>query len=411
MVQIKAFRGLHPKAGYCERVAELPYDVMSTQEAYEIAKDNPYSFLHVDKSEIDLPPSTGLYDDAVYDKAVENLKGLVSEVYQREKDPVYYIYAQTRKGRTQTGLVIAASADDYVNGKIKQHEHTLPRKEVDRTRHVDMTNMNTGPIFLTYRRTGISLRILDWSENHPPLFDFVREGGVRHRGWVIDDPDFNAEITAAFKKIPAMYIADGHHRCASAVNVCQKRRKAQGIYDGTEAFNYFLAVTFPSDELVILDYNRLVKTFAGHTPESIVEAFEKHFDLNKTGEFVEPEAAGRVSLYLKGDWYQMTLNPSGVTTAEQLDVARLQNQVLEPYFGIKDPKTSEDIDFIGGIRGEKGLEKAVDALEEGIAFRMYPTPIEDLLKVADEDDIMPPKSTWFEPKLLSGLFLHDLAAD
>lgn len=309
------------------------------------------------------------------------------------------------------GLVIAASADDYCKGLIKKHEHTLPRKEVDRTRHVDETNMNTGPIFLTYRRAPISQKIEDWADRHEPFFDFTRDGGVRHQGWVIDDSDFNEEITAAFAEIPAMYIADGHHRCKSAVNVCLQRREAQETYDGTEAFNYFLAVTFPSDELHILDYNRLVKTFAGWDPEALLEDWQKNFGLKKTEAFAEPLSKGQVSVYLKDSWYQMNLRATGETTAEKLDVARLQNQILEPYFGIDDPTTSENIDFIGGIRGEKGLEKAVKALDEGIAFRMYPTPISDLLKVADEGDIMPPKSTWFEPKLLSGLFLHDLAQD
>ena len=411
MTKVKAFRALRPSAGNAEQVAALPYDVMSSEEARLMVKGKPMSFLHVDKAEIDLDPSINIYDDAVYEKARTNLLALrSSDKMQKDEKDCYYIYQQTMDGRVQTGIVACPSVDDYINDLIKKHELTRADKEADRIRHVDTLDANTGPIFLTHRPDAALAAITKgWMTAHAAIFSFTADN-VKHEGWIVDDEATINKIASCFKGIPALYIADGHHRCASAVRVAEKRRAANPAYTGDEEFNYFLAVIFPSDELTIFDYNRVVKDLNGHSEAEFLEKIKASFTVEKAAGIVKPMAKHEFGLCLKGAWYKLSAKQglwNDKDPIEKLDVSILQNLLLTPILGIKDIRTDKRIDFVGGIRGLGELEKRVNT-DMAVAFSMYPTTLDDLMDIADAGKIMPPKSTWFEPKLLSGLFIHDL---
>lgn len=414
MAYFKSFKAVRPNKEFAEKVAALPYDVMNSAEAAEMVKGNPYSFLHVDKAEIDLPSDTYLYDPAVYAKAAENLNKLVADgICKKDETPCFFIYRQIMQGRSQTGLVGCASIDDYINNKIKKHELTRADKEQDRINHVDTCNANTGPIFLTYKNgEEIKKIIAAWQESHSPEYDFVSDD-VQQTVWVIDDSDITTAIADEFDKIDALYIADGHHRCASAVKVGLKRREENPDYTGEEEFNRFLAVSFPCDELEIMDYNRLIRDLNGYTRNQLLTLISEKFTFEAVSseEPYKPAEKHTFGMYVDGRWYKLTAKDGTFDANDpvsQLDVSILQNNLISPILGITDPRTDKRIDFVGGIRGLKELERRANS-DMKLAFSMYPTTLDDLIAIADAGLIMPPKSTWFEPKLLSGLFIHELS--
>ncbi|MDE5973352.1 MAG: DUF1015 family protein [Eubacterium sp.] len=412
MAVFRGFKAFRPAEKNQSLIPALPYDVMSSDEAREMVKDNPLSFLHIDKAEIDLPSGTDLYDKAVYEKAKENLINLEKngDLIQ-DSVPCLYIYKQVMNGRSQIGIVGCASIDDYINNVIKKHEHTLAKKEQDRINHVNTCDANTGPIFLTYRKNDeISSIVNNWISDNKPVYDFTSDG-VNQTVWVVDDSDTVGKLSALFGTVPAMYIADGHHRCASAVRVGEMRRKANPDYTGDEEFNYFLAVAFPDEELEIMDYNRVVKDLNGLDENEFITAISKSFEVEKTDGRCKPSDKHTFGMYLNKQWYSLKAKSDIINEAdpvERLDVSILQNYLLDAVLGIKNPKTDDRIDFIGGIRGLAELEKRADS-DMQLAFAMYPTTVDDLMAIADAGLIMPPKSTWFEPKLLSGLFIHHLS--
>ncbi len=415
MAVFRPFKAVRPKREYAARVAALPYDVMSSKEAREMVKDDPYSFLHIDRPEVDLDPSVNIYDPAVYKKAGENLKGLLAAgINVREEKPVYYIYRQIMDGRAQAGIVGCASIDDYENNIIKKHELTREDKEEDRVRHVDACNANTGPIFLTFRDDGrVTEFINSWMGNHDALFDFTADDGIRHTVWTIDDAEVIGSVERYFGAVPSFYIADGHHRCASAYRVGKMRRAAKPDYDGTEEFNFFLSVLFPANELKIMDYNRVVKDLKGLTAGEFLEKVSGKFTVKELPENADHHPAGKhtINCFVEGKWCALTAKEGSFDENDpvaQLDVSILQDNLLGPVLGIDDPRTDERIRFIGGIRGLGELERLVNE-GGGAAFAMYPTTLDDLMTIADTGLIMPPKSTWFEPKLRSGLFIHELS--
>lgn len=413
MAVFRPFKAVRPKDEYAAKVAALPYDVMNSAEAAEMVKGNPYSFLHVDKAEIDLPAGTDLYSEEVYLKASENLKTLESDgICKQDEEPKFYIYKQVMNGRAQVGLTGCVSIDDYINNIIKKHELTRADKEADRINHVDYCDANTGPIFLAYRpNSEIAAIISTYMAENKPCYDFVTDDGIGNTVWVIDSAEINAKISALFDKVDYLYIADGHHRAASAVKVGLKRREANPDYTGEEEFNYFLAVLFSCDELEIMDYNRVIKDLNGNTEEEFKNKIAEKFEIEKIGSpAYKPEALHTFGMLLGGEWYKLTAK-AGTYDADDvvaaLDVSILQNNVISPILGIDDPRTDKRIDFVGGIRGLSELEKRAST-DMCLAFSMYPTSLEELMAIADAGKIMPPKSTWFEPKLLSGLFIHKL---
>ena len=411
MSVLRAFKGYRPTKELCSKVAALPYDVMSSAEAREMVKGDPYSFLHVDRAEIDLDPSVDIYSPEVYQKAAANLKKMIDDgIYNHDEKPCMYIYRLTMDGRSQTGLVACASIDEYIENKIKKHELTREDKEQDRIRHVDTCNANTGPIFLTYRAKDDIDALIAKETAKEPVYDFVSEDGVGHTVWVIDDADTISSLEAAFAKVPSLYIADGHHRNASAVKVGLKRR-GEGEYDKNAEFNFYLAVAFPDNQLKIMDYNRVVKDLNGRTKEQFLEDISKDFEVRKSADG-KPQKALDFGMYLDGEWYMLTAKAGSFDSSDpvlSLDVSILQNNLLAPVLGIGDPRTDNRIAFVGGIRGLKELVSLVDSGKMAVAFAMYPTSIEQLMDIADAGKIMPPKSTWFEPKLRSGIFIHELS--
>lgn len=414
MALFRPFKAIKPKPEYCADVAALPYDVMSSEEAREMIKDKPLSFLHIDRAETDLPVGTEIYSEQVYLKARENLDRLVSDgICDQEEELRFYIYSQTMNGRTQTGLVGCVSIDDYVNNVIKKHEHTRADKEVDRIKHVSYCDANTGPIFLTYRpNDSINGIVREWKAEKPVYCDFTTDDGVRNTVWVIDDDAVIRKISALFKNVKYLYIADGHHRAASAVDVGLKRRKLNRNYSGNEEFNFFLAVLFACDELEIMDYNRVIKDLNGLTVNELIDKISGSFTVEKKGKpAYKPEAAHTFGMYVDGEWYKLTAKDGTFDEDDvigSLDVSILQNNLINPVLGVTNPRVDSRIDFVGGIRGLGELERRV-CTDMKIAFSMYPTSVEELMKIADNNLIMPPKSTWFEPKLLSGLFIHKLS--
>ena len=399
---------------YASLVAALPYDVMTSDEAREKVKGNPYSFLHVDKAEIDLPKDTDIYSDIVYETAAKNLKSLeTDEICKQDNTPCFYIYMQTMNGCTQTGIVGCASIDEYISGKIKKHELTRADKEADRIRHVDTCDANTGPIFLTYKgKDEIDRIVAEYKKLHLPVYDFVSEGDIENKIWVVNDEATVAKLKELFSSVPALYIADGHHRRASAVKVGQKRRVENPGYTGDEEFNFFLAVAFPKDELRIFDYNRVITDTNGLDFSEFVEKISEKFQIESTDstEPYRPEARHTFGMFINDSWYKLTAKDGTFDESDpvnSLDVSILQNNLISPILGIDDPRTDKRIDFVGGIRGLKELERRVHT-DMKLAFSLYPTSLDELIKIADAGALMPPKSTWFEPKLLSGLFIHKL---
>ncbi len=410
MARIKAFSGIRPRKGLEARIAALPYDVYSREEAKIQVEKEPMSFLRIDRAETGLDDSVDVYDPKVYQRAHDLLWEMVEKgEFVREEKPCLYLYEQRMAGRCQTGLVACASVDDYLNQVIKKHENTRADKEADRIRHVDVCNAQTGPIFLAYRRQEALQEIFAGVKTGEPLFAFSSEDGVEHRGWMIAEDETVKRIIEIFGGMDSIYIADGHHRAASAVAVGRKRRAEKPGYTGEEEFNYFLSVLFPGEELFIMDYNRVVHDLNGLTEEEFLEAVEEKFLVEKCGEAYLPEKKGKMGMYLGNQWYALTVRKEYESDdpIEGLDVSILQREVLAPVLGITDPKTDSRIGFIGGIRGLSELERRVHT-DCKAAFAMYPTSIEELYMVADQGLLMPPKSTWFEPKLRSGLFIHEL---
>ena len=410
MPKVTPFRAIRPDVKVVDKVAALPYDVYNRKEACEVVKGNPLSFLNIDRAETQFGADVDTYAPCVYEKARELLDARIADgTYVQEEAPVYYIYALTMDGRTQTGIVACSDVDDYQNDIIKKHENTREIKEQDRIRHVDATDAHTGPIFLVYRQIDSIREVVARTKKNAPLYDYIAEDGVRHEAWIISDAADIQTIQEGFATIPATYIADGHHRCASAVKVGLKRRQENPNYTGEEGFNRFLSVLFPDDEMMIMDYNRVVKDLNGLTEAEFMAKVEELFEVKEASAQVHPEKKGTFGMYLGQKWYHLTAKAAICSddAVEGLDVSVLQNSLLGPVLGIGDPRTDERIDFIGGIRGLGELERRCKE-DMVVAFSMFPTSIEELLDVADAHRLMPPKSTWFEPKLRSGLFIHRL---
>ncbi len=414
MAVFKAFRALRPAPEKAAKVAALPYDVVDRQEAKAIGDKNPDSFLHVDRAEMDLPDETDLYDSSVYAKARENLHNMEADgTMIQDEAPCYYIYELTRKGKTQTGLAGCCSIDDYLNDVVKKHELTREDKEQDRIRHVDVCDANTGPIYLACKYPQELLDLMNqWKESYEPVYDFVADDEIGHRVWVIDREKEKQIIADRFANISAVYIADGHHRAASAVKVGLKRRQEHPDYKGDEEFNFFLSVVFPYDQLTILAYNRVVHDLNGMDEHAYIASLKFNFELMLMPGFpCKPVEKHCIGMYTGGQWYHLKAWEDIYKDKDvvgQLDVSILQDKVLSPILGIGDPRTDKRIRFVGGSHKLTELAQLADATG-GVAFAMYPTSMEDLMKIADEGKLMPPKSTWFEPKLRSGLFIHKLS--
>ncbi len=412
MARIEPFRAWRPRPELAERVASPPYDVIDTEEARTMAKDDPLSFLHVVKPEIDLPPGTDPYAPEVYAKGAENLRRLVDDgVLLREESPALYLYRQRMGGHVQTGVVAGASVDEYEAGLIKKHEHTRRAKEDDRTRHVEALGANTGPVFLTYRAKPEIDALVEELTAGEPEYDFTAPDGVQHTLWVVGDPADRDRLREAFAAVPVLYVADGHHRSAAAVRVRARRRAANPDHTGEEPYNFFLSVIFPHDQMMIMDYNRVVRDLAGMDEAAFLDRVRERFEVEEAAS-PKPEGPRRFGMYLGGGrWYRLHAK-EGTFPADDpvrsLDVAILQENLLAPVLGIGDPRSDERIDFVGGIRGTAELERRVDSGGWAVAFAMYPTSIEQLFAVADAGQVMPPKSTWFEPKLRSGLIVRPL---
>ena len=414
MAVFKAFRALRPAPEKAAKVAALPYDVVDRQEAKAIGDKNPDSFLHVDRAEMDLPDETDLYDSSVYAKARENLHNMEADgTMIQDEAPCYYIYELTRKGKTQTGLAGCCSIDDYLNDVVKKHELTREDKEQDRIRHVDVCDANTGPIYLACKYPQELLDLMNqWKESYEPVYDFVADDEIGHRVWVIDGEKEKQIIADRFANISAVYIADGHHRAASAVKVGLKRRQEHPDYKGDEEFNFFLSVVFPYDQLTILAYNRVVHDLNGMDEHAYIASLKFNFELMLMPGFpCKPVEKHCIGMYTGGQWYHLKAWEDIYKDKDvvgQLDVSILQDKVLSPILGIGDPRIDKRIRFVGGSHKLTELAQLADATG-GVAFAMYPTSMEDLMKIADEGKLMPPKSTWFEPKLRSGLFIHKLS--
>ena len=403
-MRIRAFKGLRPPVDKVAQVASLPYDVVNTQEARKLAEGNPISMFHVVRPDIDLPDDTDPHADAVYAKAVENFKRLQGEgALVREDKPVLYVYRQQMGDHVQHGVVGVCHYQDYLNDLIKKHEKTRPDKEDDRTRMTSELSANPGPVFLTYQDNLKVSALVSHITAGAPLFDFTPEDGIRHTAWRVDDPD---TLVAAFGEVPCFYVADGHHRSASAARVGAERAKANPNHTGEEDYNWFLCVMFPGSELKILPYNRIVHDLNGQSPEQLLEALRAITDMRENAE-PTPDQPGEVSMYLDGKWYGLNFEPAAdADPVSRLDVQMLQDRVLAPMLGIDDPRTSTRISFAGGIRGTDYLKQQVDDGKGAVAFSMVPVTVEQLMAISDANQIMAPKSTWFEPKLRSGLFAH-----
>lgn len=411
MAVIRPFQCVRPRKDVADRVAALPYDVYNRQEAKKEVEREPLSFLKIDRAETNFDDSVDTYAPEVYQKAKEILNEEIARgIYEKDDSEAYYIYELTMNGRAQTGLVACASVDDYVNNVIKKHENTREDKEIDRITHVDTCSAQTGPIFLAYRAQDAINKRVEANKEKEPVYDFTAVDGVKHRVWKMSDPEDVEAIRTAFENLNQIYIADGHHRAASAVKVGLKRRKENPAHTGKEEYNFFLSVLFPHDQLMIMDYNRSVTDLNGLTVPEFLEKIKENFEVEKVSGQVRPQEKGTFGMYLEDGWYVLKAKENlyeGKDAVGRLDVAVLQDYLLNPVLGIQDPRTDERIEFIGGIRGLSELEKKV---KEGmkVSFSMYPTSITELFDVADQNLLMPPKSTWFEPKLRSGLFIHQI---
>lgn len=422
---IRPFKAVRPRADLADQVAALPYDVYDRAEAAAAVEGKPLSFLNIDRPETQFAPDADMYADEVYAKGRAMLDAQIEDgTYVTDEAPCFYLYELVMDGRSQTGIVACCAIDDYLGGTIKKHENTLEKKERDRIRHIDALDAQTGPIFLTYRDNADVNALVEAVRATAPLYDFVAEDGVAHRVWLIADAAAVQTLADAFAAVPAAYIADGHHRAASAVKVGLKRREENPGYAGDEEFNFFMSVLFPASQLAILPYNRVVHDLNGATPEAFLEALGQRYEvLHKQETPLEPIEKGAAAMYMQGTWYGLGVREEFENDhpVDGLDASLLQNLVLEPLLDIKDPRTSDRIEFVGGIRGLAELERRVRVLDAArtpeeiaaqgpaVAFAMYPTAIGELLAVADAGLLMPPKSTWFEPKLRSGLFIHKLS--
>jgi uncharacterized protein (DUF1015 family) len=414
MAIIKSFKGYRPKAEFARGIASRPYDVLDSEEAREEVKGNPFSFLHVVKPEVDLPPGTDLYSDQVYQKGKDNLERLIKDgILFQDENPCLYVYAQTMNDVSQYGLVGCASVLDYMNNVIRKHELTRPDKEEDRKNHIRISNFNAEPVFFAYPpHVGID-EIVAGIVKADPEYDFIAEDGIGHRFWVIDNPEIIERLETLFTTdVPFTYVADGHHRTAAAAGVGEERRKADPDHNGKEEYNFFLAVHFPADQLTIIDYNRVIKDLNGMSDEEFLKSLESAFSVKKKGDQIyKPARHHEFSMYISGTWYSLKAKAGTYNDHDpigKLDVTILSEQVLAPLLDITDLRKSKRIDFVGGIRGLKELERRVDSGEMKAAFALYPVSMEQLMEIADTDNIMPPKTTWFEPKLRSGLILHEL---
>ncbi|WP_456443794.1 DUF1015 domain-containing protein [Caldithrix abyssi] len=411
MAIIKPFKGLRPKKELAEKVASPPYDVLSSEEAREMAKDNPFSFLHINKPEIDLPPETNIYDEAVYQKGKENLDRFIKEgILVQDEKPMFYVYRQIMGDHSQIGLVAGASVEEYEKNLIKKHELTRADKEEDRVKHVNTLNAQTGPVFLTYKARPEIDALMNKIVQSEPEYDFTADDGIRHTFWLVDKDEDIQALQELFKQLDCLYVADGHHRSAAAMRVKQMRQAQNPNHTGDEEYNYFLTVIFPHNQMYIMDYNRVVKDLNGLSVDAFLKKVSEKFDVQKLGANAEkPRQKHEFVMYLNGEWYRLKARPGTFNESdpvEQLDVSILMNNLLVPILGIGDPRKDKRIDFVGGIRGLEELKRRVDSGEMQVAFGLYPTSIEDLMAIADAGKIMPPKSTWFEPKLRSGLVIH-----
>jgi uncharacterized protein (DUF1015 family) len=406
MVTISPFKALRPDAQYAKQVASPPYDVLNSKEAKIEAENNPNSFLHVTKSEIDLPETVDSHSQEVYDKAKDNLVAFISRnILFRENKPCYYIYQLIMDGRSQTGLVCGSSVNDYDNGLIKKHEFTRPEKELDRINHIKTTGAQTGNVFLAYRNVeAVDELISKWKETHSPVYDFIAPDKIQHTIWIVNDDKAIEQISTIFEtQVPATYIADGHHRAASAAKVRTGLTKEENV-----GADFFLTTLFPANELEIMDYNRVVKDLNGLTEESLVEKLQHNFFVEKANKAFSPAVLHEFGMYINKQWYRLTAKTNSYSTDPIgiLDVTILQNNILDPLFNIKDQRTDKRIDFVGGIRGLGELEKRVNSGDMAVAFSLHAVSIQQLFDIADSGNVMPPKSTWFEPKLRDGLLTH-----
>lgn len=412
MSLIRSFAGLRPAPERAADVAAPPYDVLSSDEARARAAGRPLSFLHISKPEIDLAPDVDPYSPAVYAKGAENFAALIKQgVLQRDKKACYYVYRLTMSNHVQTGIVAAASVAAYDNGHIRRHELTRPDKEDDRVRQIDALNAQTGPVLLTYRHSDAVDAIVRSISAAVPEFDISADGGVRHALWVVRDAAIGLHLAAALEAVPTLYIADGHHRAAAASRIAASRRAANPGHTGVESYNYFLSVTFPDNQMQIFDYNRVLRDLHGLSCEDFIRRVKQSFSVSTSAAPVKPARAGEFGMYLPGQWYHLTLNNDLMAEHDpvaRLDVSLLAEHLIEPVLGINDPRRDKRIDFVGGIRGLSELVKRVDSGEMAVAFSLFPTSMHDLMAVADAGEMMPPKSTWFEPKLADGLVSHAL---
>lgn len=412
MPLIRPFAGLRPAPGRASDVAAPPYDVLNSTEARARAAGKPWSFLHISKPEIDLPENTDPFATEVYAKAKDNFALQLHEgILQRDPQPYYYLYRLVMGEHSQTGLVAAASVTDYDSNRIRKHEFTRPDKEDDRVRQIDALNAQTGPVFLTYRHQAEIDQLVQDISAQPPAVDITADDGVRHSLWVVRDSEHITSLSQHFDAMKCLYIADGHHRSAAASRVAEKRREANPQHNGDEAYNYFLAVLFPDNQMQILDYNRVARDLNGRSVEGLLPELSVAFVVKAEPLPVKPGRPGEFGMYLAGQWYRLTIRPERLPDLDPvatLDVSLLADNLIQPILGIDDPRRDKRIDFVGGIRGLQELERRVDSGEMAVAFALYPTSLDQLMAVADADQVMPPKSTWFEPKLADGLVSHCL---
>lgn len=412
-MRIRAFRGLRPRGDLASRIPSLPYDVLDRAEARQLAEDDPYSFLHVLKPEIDLEPETSPYDDSVYDTGRRNLDRMLKEGWLvRDSKPAFYVYRLERGDHVQTGIMGLCSVDDYLEGRVKKHELTRPEKEEDRARHMETLGANVGPVLLTYNRVPELSALINGIVARDPDVDFTASDGIRHTLWVVDDAGEVEHIESLFARIPATYIADGHHRAAASSRVAERRREGAENPPGDAPHDWFLGVHFPSHQLAVLDYNRIVRDLNGLAPKAFIDRLRQvGFAVKENHRTRRPPHRRCFGVYVGGQWYLITAKgepPGAGGPASGLDVAILTDRVLEPILGLGDIRTDRRVEFVGGIRGMDELEKRVDSGEYAVAFAVYPTAIEEIMEIADSGSVMPPKSTWFEPKLRSGMVVHSL---
>lgn len=410
MAFIKPFKGVRPTKELAEKVAALPYDVMNTEEAMQMAAGNGVSFLHISRPEIDLPQGTDIHSDEVYAKGRENLESFMAQrVLVQDASEFYYVYRQKMAGITQTGLVVCAGVDDYQSGAIKKHELTRADKEEDRVRHIDALNANDEPVFYTYRNDPAITQAIDEVTSAAPLYNFTTDDGVSHALWTVADSALIDMLTQRFAAIPTLYVADGHHRSAAASRVRDLRKSANPQHNGGEEYNFFLTVIFPDNEMTIMPYNRVVKDLNGRSVAEFMARVAERFEVTPIAGALNPSQRHQFGMYLSGKWYELIAREGSFAEDDAvaaMDVSILQDNLLSPVLGVRNPRTDQRIHFVGGIRGVQELERVVDSSEYEVAFSLFPTSIEELMSLADEDKIMPPKSTWFEPKLRSGLFVH-----